>query len=264
MFGLSNYESRAYLTLLSSGIMTAKGISVESNIPFGRVYDVLKSLEDKGLVDKQESRPKKFVSKEPRIALNNLLSMKQVELQSLTEKASIVEEKLTHLQSEKPEESLFWSVALYDDKAISRYIEKISEAEKEIQIIIDIRVAARTQQKGIIKNLISIIKLLSSNGVSVDVLLSGVKPGSLEEKYLTSISKFFDVLDKAKVRHCLNCTTAFDVIDNEKVLVKVMNPVKPDEFFAWIFVWQKKFAEELKSKFQELWMNATELKIELV
>ncbi len=53
-------------------------------------------------------------------------------------------------------------------------------------------------------------------------------------------------------------------MNNEKVLVKVMNPVKPDEFFAWIFVWQKKFAVELNSKFQELWVTATDLKIELI
>jgi len=121
--------------------------------------------------------------------------------------------------------------------AISRYMEKISEAEKEIQLIIDIRVAARTQQKEIIMNLINRIKLLISNGVSVEILLSGVTPGSLEERYLASISKFFDVLDEAKVRYCLKCTTAFDVLDNEKILIKVMNPVKSDEFFAWIFVW---------------------------
>ena len=42
-----------------------------------------------------------------------------------------------------------------------------------------------------------------------------------------------------------------------------MNPVKPHEFFAWIFVWQKKFALELKHKFQELWTSAKELRIEI-
>ncbi|MFX0086894.1 MAG: TrmB family transcriptional regulator, partial [Candidatus Hodarchaeota archaeon] len=224
IFGLSNYESRAYLTLLSSGISTAKGISSESKIPFGRIYDVLNSLEDRGLVDRQESRPKKFVAKEPRIALNNLLTMKKIELESLTDKASLIEEKLNHLHSEKPEESLFWSVAL-GTKAISRYLEKISEAERELQIIIDIRVAARTKHKDVIMNLINVIKILTSNGVSVEILLSGVAPGSLEEEYLTSIAKFFDVIDRAEVKYCLKCTTAFDIIDNEKVLVKVMNPV---------------------------------------
>ena len=146
---------------------------------------------------------------------------------------------------------------------ISRYIEKISESEKELQTIINVRVAARLPQKQIIENLISTIKLLTESGVSVQILLSGITPGSLEETYLASIAQFFVVLDRAEVKRTQLTPTAFDIIDDEKILLKVMNPVNPDEFFAWIFVWQRKFAMELKPKFQELWNNATELKIEL-
>jgi sugar-specific transcriptional regulator TrmB len=262
VFGLSSYESRVYLSLLSSGIRTAKDISNDSKIPFGRIYDVLSSLEDKGLVDRQESRPKKFAAKDPKSALKHLLNIKNMELESITQKAVLVEEKLANLHAIKPEESLFWSVAL-GEKAIGQYIEKISEAKKELKTIINLRVASRMPQRNIIMTLIDTITILNSNGVSVKVLLSGVSPGSLEEEYMASIAKFFDVFDRKIVRYCLKCTTAFDVIDNEKVIVKVMNPVKPDEFFAWIFVWQKKFAEELEPKFQEMWLNAHELKIEL-
>ncbi|MFX1286340.1 MAG: TrmB family transcriptional regulator [Promethearchaeota archaeon] len=261
MLGLSNYESRAYLTLLSTGIRTAKEIANQSKIPFGRVYDVLSSLEDKGLADRQESRPKKFIAKEPKIALNNILKMKRAELQTLTATAAVIEEKLSNLQTIKPEDSLFWSVAL-GEKAINRYIEKISEAEKELQTIINIRVAARVPQKGIIQNLIATIDMLTKRGVTVQVLLSGITPGSLEERYFTSIAHFFVLLDKAEVKRTQLTPTAFDIIDGEKILLKVMNPVNPDEFFAWIFVWQKKLAMELKPKFQELWVNATELRIE--
>ncbi|UCG03803.1 MAG: TrmB family transcriptional regulator [Candidatus Heimdallarchaeota archaeon] len=259
---MSNYESRAYLTLLSTGIRTAKEIANESKIPFGRVYDVLSSLEDKGLADKQESRPKKFVAKEPKIALNNLLNLKTAELQTLTIKAAVIEEKLSNLHTTKPEDTLFWSVAL-GEKAISRYIEKISETEKELQTILNIRVAARIPQKEIIENLITTLKLLTENGVSVQILLSGVTPGSLEETFLASVAHFFVLLDRAEVKRTQLTPTAFDIIDDEKILLKVMNPVNPDEFFAWIFVWQKKLAINLKPKFQELWKDATDLKIEI-
>ncbi len=262
VFGLSSYESRVYLSLLSSGIRTAKEISSESKIPFGRIYDVLSSLEDKGLVDKQESRPKKFVAKDPKSTLSNLLTIKNLELESLTQKAVLVEEKLTKLHTIKPEESLFWSVAL-GEKAIGQYIEKLSETKKELNTIVNLRVASRMPQKDIIMTLIDTITILNSRGVSIKILLSGVSPGSLEEEYMASIAKFFDVFDRKIVKYCLKCTTAFDVIDNEKVIVKVMNPVKPDEFFAWIYVWQKKFAEELKPKFHEMWSDAHELRIEL-
>ena len=146
IFGLSSYESRVYLSLLSSGIRTAKEVSTESKIPFGRVYDVLSSLEDKGLIDKQESRPKKFVAKDPKSSLNNLLTIKSLELESITQKAALVEERLANLHTVKPEESLFWSVAL-GKKAIGQYIEKISEAKKELNTIINLRVASRIPQK---------------------------------------------------------------------------------------------------------------------
>ncbi|MHA1975601.1 MAG: TrmB family transcriptional regulator [Candidatus Hodarchaeales archaeon] len=262
VFGLSSYESRVYLSLLPSGIRTAKEISSDSKIPFGRIYDVLSSLEDKGLVDRQESRPKKFVAKDPKSALYNLLNIKNRELESITQKAVLVEQKLASLHTIKPEESLFWSVAL-GEKAIDQYIEKISEAKKELNTIINLRVASRMPQSDIIMTLIDTVTILNLKGVSIKIILSGVSPGSLEEDYMTSIAKFFDVFGRKIVRYCLNCTTAFDVIDNEKVIVKVMNPVKPDEFLAWIFVWQKKFAEELQLKFHEMWSKSHELQIEL-
>jgi sugar-specific transcriptional regulator TrmB len=262
MFGLSNYESRAYLTLLSAGIGTAKEISDDSKIPFGRIYDVLSSLENKGLADKQESRPRKFIAKEPKVALNNLLAMKKAEVHSLTKKAIKIEEKLSSLHKVIPEESLFWSVAL-GENAIDQYIKRISETEKEIQIIINIRVAARFPRKDVIKDLIKTLRLLGMSGVLVKVLLAGVAPKTLEEQYLASIIPFFDVLEKAELRHTQISTSAFDIIDREKVVMKIMNPVEPDEFFALIFIWQTKFAMELKEKFQELWTNATELKFKI-
>ena len=261
-YGLSRYESRVYMKLLSSGIRTVKEIADESKIPLGRIYDVLNSLEIKGLVDKQETRPMKYIAKEPKIALKHLLKLKEAEFESLTEQVALTEEKLISLSYQKPEDSLFWSVAL-GKEAIGQYVEKISEAEKELQIIIDIRVAARLQRREIIENLIKKIRFLSTHGVEVRILLSGVAPGSQEEEYLGSIANIFSALDKTEVKHCYKCTTAFDIIDNEKVIIKVMNPVRPDEFFAWIYVFQKAFAEELKVKFEELWVNANDLSIQI-
>lgn len=48
-YGLSQYESKAYLALLTLGTSNAYTISKESKIPRSRVYDVLESLAEKGL-----------------------------------------------------------------------------------------------------------------------------------------------------------------------------------------------------------------------
>ena len=260
IFGLSSYESRAYLSLLNLGIKTARVISDDSRIPFGRIYDVLSSLEDKGLLDIQETRPKKFIAKEPKIALKNLITTKNEELMYLTDKAKVIEEKLSSHPKVEMKESLFWSVAI-GTEAISRYIEKISEAEKELNLILDIRVAARMPNNDVILKLLKTLYLCNKRGVTVKILLTGVVPESLEEKYLQSMRNHFTKLGSTAVRQCVECTTAFDVIDRGKVVIKVMNPVKPNEFFAWIFVWQDKLATELQRKFLELWVQADNLDI---
>jgi len=58
-FGLSEYEAKAILTLISKGELTAKEIAEHSGIPRTSVYDVMASLLNKGLVESY-GKPLKF------------------------------------------------------------------------------------------------------------------------------------------------------------------------------------------------------------
>ncbi len=58
-FGLSDYEAKALVALLSKGTLTAKEVSEISGIPRTSVYDVMDSLLSKGLVE-SFGKPKKF------------------------------------------------------------------------------------------------------------------------------------------------------------------------------------------------------------
>ena len=58
-FGLSEYEAKVILTLISKGELTAKEIAEYSNIPRTSVYDVVASLLNKGLVESY-GKPLKF------------------------------------------------------------------------------------------------------------------------------------------------------------------------------------------------------------
>ena len=69
--GLSEYEARAYRALLRSGPTTAKELSRTSDVPMGRIYDVLNGLEQHRLVRSQAaSRPKKYAAVEPEVGLD--------------------------------------------------------------------------------------------------------------------------------------------------------------------------------------------------
>ncbi|WXG40249.1 MAG: helix-turn-helix domain-containing protein [Candidatus Freyarchaeum deiterrae] len=71
-FGLCEYESKAYIALVSLGVATVKQVCEIANIPQPRAYDILAALEEKGLVEVQQGRPKLYKAVEPRIAFRRL------------------------------------------------------------------------------------------------------------------------------------------------------------------------------------------------
>lgn len=114
--GLSEYEARAYLGVLQSGMTTAKEISEAVDIPQSRVYDVLESLESKGFVTVQPGRPKKFGPIEPELAINQYVQYKRSNLEDeLDRSRKVGDEFLDELDGEQfqyrqtDEIDVFWS-----------------------------------------------------------------------------------------------------------------------------------------------------------
>uniref|UniRef100_A0A942YDK8 TrmB family transcriptional regulator n=1 Tax=Neobacillus citreus TaxID=2833578 RepID=A0A942YDK8_9BACI len=52
--GFNEYEAKSYLSLVKQGPVTAYQVSKESGVPRARIYDVLSTLVDKGIVLKEE------------------------------------------------------------------------------------------------------------------------------------------------------------------------------------------------------------------
>jgi sugar-specific transcriptional regulator TrmB len=257
-FGLSSYEARVFYAMLKLGFSSAREISNQSDVPFGRIYDVLGSLEDKELIEKQDSRPKRYAIKEPKFAVNNLLLRKKKELDSLTLRAKNLEDHLAKLYTRKPEEGLFWSVAV-DHESIIRLLGKLGEAEEELLLYVDANInmvkdVNLTDDSR--KQLDNMTKLVEE-GVKVKILIGGITDLSKLQP-VESLLVDYPVLADIPIRFTSAIANSFDVIDNEKVLLKISNPVNPSEYFATIYVWQKKFATELRKKFLQMWQEAEE------
>ena len=73
-FNLGEYEIDAYLTVLEHGQLTASEIADRTEIPQPRVYDTVRSLSDRGLVELRESRPMKIIAVDPDDAFTDLES----------------------------------------------------------------------------------------------------------------------------------------------------------------------------------------------
>ncbi len=67
--GLSKYEACAYLALFGYDDSTAVEIADRAGVPRQRIYDVLGSLRDKGLIAVRDGRPARHSARPPSIAL---------------------------------------------------------------------------------------------------------------------------------------------------------------------------------------------------
>ena len=263
-FGLSSYEAKVYFNMLPLGQTTAKDISNISNIPFGRIYDVMTSLENKGIIEKQDTRPKRYLAKDPKTAMKNLIDYKDQELSTIKESASIIEEKLAKMYSSPNDESLFWSVAL-ENETIERHNQKILETQEELLIYLNTpnTIDIHTQKE--MRNFLDSMNELIIRNVEIKLLLGGITQGQLEQNLSTISKELIPILNSIEVRFTSTITNTFDVIDREKVIIKIINPINENEYLALIYLWQNSFASKMREKFLQLWHGAKipNLKVEV-
>lgn len=255
-FGLSTYEAKVFYSMLNLGFATAREISNTSEIPFGRIYDVLGSLEDKELIEKQDSRPKRYALREPKFAINNLLVRKKSEYETLTTRANGLETHLAKLYKRTPQEGLFWSVAV-DHESIVKLLSKLGEATEELLFYMDanVEMIKNVEINEESRNLLDTVSRLVEEDVKIKMLIGGINDIQ-QLTMLEGLMVDYPLLSDVPIRVTQTVSNTFDVIDSEKVLMKIANPVNPTEYFAAIYVWQKKFATELREKFMQMWDEA--------
>src|SRR6476660_850854 len=73
--GLTEYESRAYLTLMARDRYTAAELARSAGIPRQRIYDVLGSLSERGLVRSRPGPVARYTAVDPQAAANRLMTV---------------------------------------------------------------------------------------------------------------------------------------------------------------------------------------------
>ncbi|ASJ07305.1 TrmB family transcriptional regulator [Thermococcus pacificus] len=108
-FGFTKYEALAYITLLTYGPLTARGISQRGQIPYNRTYDVLTSLKERGFVEELEGKARTFVAVEPEVAFHRYSrSLKELidDIKKFAESMGVEEQKHVIWRFSSPEEVL--------------------------------------------------------------------------------------------------------------------------------------------------------------
>lgn len=263
---LNKYESLAYSIILKKGIIDASTISKEGNIPFGKIYESLGSLNNKGLIEIQDTRPKKYRIKNPQKAFKNFLKEKseksERELQNLKKTMIQIEEEISKINIQESKEKTFWITAIGDE------IEKLIkcgfiEAEKEI-CILPYAIDKKDHIKSALLSLPHLIKDIrksSSRGVKIKAIFYK-KFAQSQIKNFKNLGIFRDVTKHIEIRiRSELLSEPFTIIDMKKVILRVNDPIDQEKILAMIKISDSALAKKLKEKFNEMWESAKPIKI---
>ncbi|MEF8850830.1 MAG: TrmB family transcriptional regulator [Haloarculaceae archaeon] len=162
-FDFGEYEATAYLTILEHGELTASELSERTDIPQPRVYDTVRSLNDIGLVELQESRPMKVLAIDPEEAFGDLTASLEDLVTNLSR---------TYTQPARNVET----VSLVKSRpTILRYLSDIIDtAEYELMLSLTPDLVARYEDR---------LREKREEGVATEILISPAAEAPADDEY---------------------------------------------------------------------------------
>lgn len=254
--GLSKYEASAYRALLDVGPATANTISDESDVPMGRVYDVLNDLESAGLVRSERTgRPKRYAPVQPARAMDNLLAEKKSALQEQAEHYEETAAELTAELSAPPTDGEFWTTAIGHDDAIDLAFERIDAAEETLCV------AAGDPNGGFDLScetfeLADRVESAADRGVLVrllgDARVRDAIPASAVERWETELAAHENI----RLRTTDDLPGTFVGLDSIEVCVEIPNPLDRQELLGLVALRDAAFATRVSDAFGDSWNDA--------
>src|SRR2546426_6879885 len=175
--GLTSYEIKTYASLLKTGPITASDLSQKSGVPYSKIYEVLGTLEEKGWIGSDDSRPTQYFGKSPSTALQT--SRQQLETE-FRDNEDVILKELTPLyeQSGTSERPDIWIISGVVNIA-TKILEMVDSCRNEVLITIP-KVAEALAKEALPK-----LRLLHDKGVDITILVSE----DVEEETLKSLAR---------------------------------------------------------------------------
>ncbi|HET9612898.1 MAG TPA: helix-turn-helix domain-containing protein [Nitrososphaeraceae archaeon] len=163
--GLTGYEIKVYLSILEGGPAIASEVSKVSGVPYSKIYEVINTLEDKGWLESNSSRPQKFFPKSPQSAL---AAMRVRMENGIKDNENLIMSELLPIYQkrgikERPE---IWVV-----RGIHNIVGKVSEIILDCQA--ELLIAIPEIAENIAKPTQPMLRALYEKGVNISVLASG-------------------------------------------------------------------------------------------
>jgi sugar-specific transcriptional regulator TrmB len=215
-FGFSKYETLVYTTLLMKGSSTASEIVGASGTPQPRLYDIVSSLERKGLIESRGGRPKKYWPVDPEVALPRFFSQFESAYKE-TLKASGELYKKASAFMEKPS---VWIVK-GKENVLSKMVNLIKDSKIEVWAALPDLLAERWGEVLVDK---------SSGGVSISLVI---------HPFEKRIENFKQMAERISIRVRPIAGMSMIVADNRRCMIcssAMLAPEYPSELCYGIFV----------------------------
>ncbi len=162
--GLTSYEIRTFSSLLKAGELTASDLSQKSGVPYSKIYEVLGTLEEKGWIGSDDSRPTKYFAKSPATGVETTKQKMESDFKDnqntiLNELIPLYEKSGT---SERPD---IWVLSGTVNIA-AKILEMVETCRNEVLI------ALPEAGEELIKQALPKLRLLHDKGVEITVLTS--------------------------------------------------------------------------------------------
>lgn len=262
--GLSEYEARAYRALLQTGPTTAKDLSAHSEVPMGRIYDVLTNLERHDLVRSQgASHPTKYAPVEPETGLDRLLDERK---RALHERAQQYEDTVDELRDDLDDqttasETRFWTAAVGPEESIELLVERLATADEQITMVSG-NLSPHVDVSDVSERIGEELDAALNRDVSVSMLVSPTVmtalPTDIRDSYLTAFRDHNDF----EIRINDDVEGTFNLIDQQEVCVEVPNPLEAGETFALIDLKDREFAADAQAVVEPQWEQSEPLRLE--
>lgn len=238
-FDLSEYEAKIYLILNTRGPLTASEISKLTKIPYSKVYEIIKKLQLKTIIEvSSENNHKKFKAVEPMHAIKKIIGKKEEDVNKLKDKAK---EILKQIKDQKvPHES---KNGIWIAEGRKEFLEKLSIMLKNSSDYF----YGMTKEFSRIPDLDDEIINASKRGVKFKML--GI--GRFNKLNLARAKWYISHNVEVRITQ-LGIQPRIGLVDGKEVCIRVDNPNNSE------FIWSDNqgLINLTKSYFEELWKNA--------
>ena len=162
--GLTSYEIKTFSSLLKAGELTASDLSQKSGVPYSKIYEVLGTLEEKGWIGSDDSRPTSYFAKSPATGLE---STKQKMENDFTQNRNVILNELVPLYeksgtSERPD---IWVLSGPVNIA-TKILEMVESCRNEVLI------ALPEAGQNLVRQALPKLRSLHDRGVDITILTS--------------------------------------------------------------------------------------------